>query len=255
MKKSTVYITLITLVALICVFSAIEIFKAPKAQGTDIISTDKNKLGNNKVISVIGQSRIFVQPDIAYISFGVQTEDKVAKTAQIDNSEKMDKVISSLKSMGIKDEDIQTNNYNIYPKERYDQNGKAHVDGYIVINEVLVIIRNIEKVGETIDVVAKAGVNRAGSIQFGLADQQKSYDEALAKAVEEAKGKAESVAGAAGVKIKDMLYISEVTEKEGIVIDGYMKEEAVQLADEAVQTPIQPGQLEVSAKVNVVYSY
>ena len=206
-----------------------------------------------KTINVSGQAKVSASPDIAYITLGVITEDKDAKIAQKANAAAMDKVITAIKATGVKNEDIKTVNYTIYPKNDYDkETGASSIIGYSVNNSVSVTVRDLEKTGNIIDAAADSGVNVSSNISFDLSNYENFYNEALKNAVLAAKKKAGTVADALGVTLK-----APITVNEG---GGYsplsnyatynMKADLAGAA-----TPIQAGSLEITANVSIVYEY
>ena len=54
-----------------------------------------------RMISVTGQAEIYVKPDVATISFGVETNGATAQEAQQLNAAAMNKVIAALQGQGI----------------------------------------------------------------------------------------------------------------------------------------------------------
>lgn len=206
-----------------------------------------------RTINVSGQAKVSASPDIAYISLGVITEDKDAKTAQKANAAAMDKVIAAIKASGVKNEDIKTSNYTIYPKYDYNEkSGVSAIVGYSVNNSVSVTVRDIVKTGNIIDAAADSGVNVSSSISFDLSDYEKYYNDALKNAVLAAKKKAGTMAEALGVALKDPITVSEGS--------GYSPlrnyatyEMKADLA--SASTPIQAGSLEITANVSIVYEY
>jgi uncharacterized protein YggE len=73
------------------------------------------------IITVNGKGIIKVKPDTAYIRVGVETRGSDAKKAQQENARVMGEVTKKLKSLGIKEDDIKTVTYSLYPLERYDE--------------------------------------------------------------------------------------------------------------------------------------
>ena len=216
------------------------------------IANASGKEGQNGVITVSGEGVIKVKPDIAYISLGVQTQNSNAKVAQSDNATKMNNVMAALKQQGIKDEDIQTIQYNIYPNHRYNPStGQSTVDGYVVQNTVRVIIRDINSVGTVVDAVAKNDSNILNSIEFSISDSSKYYAEALTKATKDAKAKADVIAKSVDVKISKPSKIVEAGQSEPILYNT----RAVMDAKLEAATSISAGMLEVRASVVAEYSY
>jgi len=206
-----------------------------------------------RTINVSGQSKVTASPDFATINLGVVTEDKDAKVAQKTNAQSMEKVIKAIKALGIADSDIQTSNYSIYPVYNYKQEtGESVITAYRVNNSVNVTVRDLNKAGSVIDAAADSGVNISSSITFGLSNYEDYYNEALKNAVLAANRKANTIAGALGVKLK-----GAVTVNEGGGYSPLTNYVVYSKSDEAVgaSTPIQAGELEITAYVNIVYEY
>ncbi|OPJ56254.1 SIMPL domain-containing protein [Alkalithermobacter paradoxus] len=217
------------------------------------IADAQNQVSSQKVISVSGEGVISVKPDIAYINLGVHVQNKDAKIAQSENTQKMNRVIAALKKQGIKDEDIQTIEYSIYPEYNYnyDKSNQPKIVGYSVRNMVRVAIRNVDKVGVIIDAVASSDANLIDSISFGISDAEKYYKEALKKSVENAKGKATSIGDSLGVKLSTPSKIIENSSPSHIVYErSYKAMDAVEHS-----TPVSQGQVEIRAVVTVEYNY
>ena len=206
-----------------------------------------------RTINVSGQGKVNVLSDIAYVTLGVITEDKNAKIAQRYNAASMDKVVTQIKAQGIKSEDIKTVNYSINPK--YDFNkitGESKIVGYSVNNTIKVTVRDLSKAGTVIDMAAGSGVNTSNSISFGLSDYDKYYNEALKKAVEVAKKKAEIIAEPFGITLKMPVSISESGGYGPVYSSMYDNTRA---ASAEAATPVQSGTMEINASVSMVYEY
>lgn len=211
-------------------------------------ATEGQKAG---IIAVNGEGSIKVKPDIAYLSLGVQTQNSNAKVAQSENATKMNNVMTALKQLGIKEEDIQTTQYSMYPNHVYNHNtGKSTIDGYTVQNMVRVVIRNLDSVGTVIDTVSKNDSNLINSIEFGISNTSKYYLEALSKATTDAKGKADAIAKTISVSISKPSKVIESGQSSPIIYEA-----RVMMDKQAEATSISSGMLEVTASVTVEYTY
>lgn len=207
-----------------------------------------------KTINVTGSGTVSVSPDIAYVTLGVITENKDAKAAQQENAKAMENVVALIKGAGIKGDDIKTVSYNMYPKYDYNkETGASGIIGYQVSNSVRVTVRDIDKAGSIMDMAADSGANMTSNISFGLSDSSKSYNEALKKALEAAKVKAETMAGVYGIKLTVPVTISE-TGSYNPIYTGISYAKAEMAADRAM-TPVESGTMEIVANVSVVYEY
>lgn len=208
---------------------------------------------DKNTMSVSGQAKVSASPDIAYITLGVITENKDAKAAQKENATAMDKVIAAIKAAGVKNEDIKTVNYTIYPKHDYNkESGASMIIGYTVNNSVSVTVRDLEKTGNIIDAAADSGVNVSSSISFDLSNYEKYYNEALKNAVLAAKKKAGTMAEALAVTLKAPISVSE-----GGGYSPLQNFAMYSMKDESAggATPIQAGSLVITANVSIVYEY
>jgi uncharacterized protein YggE len=258
MKLFSKNLILLVSLVLIALFSGVFLLYYPSIQVDAKESTDDDSMNEKvkRVINVSGLGTIKASPDIAYITLGIVNEDADAKEAQRKNAEQMDELVAALKESDIKDEDIKTVSYNIYPKYDYDRNtGVSKIVGYSVNNSVQVTVRDILKTGTIIDIATENGANTGGGISFGLSNYEGYYNDALKAAVENAKKKADTIADTLGVSLK--LPVS-VTESSGYQQPSvYFSKTWDMVADEAERavTPIESGTIEVRASVAVVYEY
>lgn len=206
-----------------------------------------------KLISVTGEASMQVKPDMATISFGVETNAPTAGEAQQTNSGVMDAVIRALLGMGIAREDIQTSNFSLYPV--YEWRGekpseKQVLVGYRCNNTVVAKIRDIARIGEAIDKAATAGATNIGGVSFGLQNPEPLKNELLAQAVTNAKSKAEIMARAAGVTITG---VYRIYDGWATVDEGYGG--APLKGIEGISTPIEAGTVTVRATVRIDFTF
>jgi uncharacterized protein YggE len=186
----------------------------------------------------------------------VETRGSDAKKAQQENARVMGEVTKKLKSLGIKEDDIKTVTYSLYPVERYDdKTNRSYVYEYRVNNMVEVTVRDIDSTGAVIDGVSAVGSNKISSIRFGVEDTEKYYNEALNAAVVNASGKADAIAKGLGVTLKGAVDVQEISSGGPMVVrDTVSLAKTMEMADMAA-TPISTGELEISAMVSVQYAY
>jgi len=209
----------------------------------------------NTGIWVTGQGEVMAVPDTASLRFGVEARADTVAEAQAEASEAMYKVIEALKDNGVAEEDIQTQQFGIYPMTRWNERkDEEEIIGYRVTNMVIAKLREIDRVGEIIEAVAEAGgdLTRIQDISFTVDDPTEYYQEARAKAMEDAKDKATQLANSAGVELGKPTYISEGPVYWPEVTRGF--EEAGAALIPAPETPISPGELKITVSVQVVYA-
>jgi uncharacterized protein len=201
------------------------------------------------IMKLNGKGIVKIRPDIVNVTLGVVTEDKQLQTAQTLNAEKMNQVISTIKSFGIEDNQIQTVTYSINPVYDYVE-GKEIFRGYRVTNIVKINVKEVERVGEIIDSAVTAGANQIGDIEFTTSDPGRYYKRALMIAIKDAVEKAVVIGETLGVTVyKTPVNIKEETEGYSHVI------QRTQLKAMEASTSIEAGQIEISASIEAQFMY
>ena len=195
-------------------------------------------------------------PDLVSVYFNVETEGETAKEAKDKNAEIVDKVITGLVKLGLERKDIVTENFNVYPNYVY-RNNEQKQEGYKAVHSLKVKLdADSNLIGDVID----AGVDNEadiGYINFELSQelQNKYKAEALQKATEDARFKAEGIANGLGKSLGKVVSIStsdfdyypwRLYEASGVETDVAMAKEAT--------TNIQPGERDISGRVSVVFA-
>jgi uncharacterized protein len=205
--------------------------------------------GSTNGISVTGQGKITLKPDVAIITLGVQTTDADAAKARKANNDAMAKVLAALKGFGIAGADITTTDFSINPT--YNDKGDK-ITGYTVSNTLSVKVKALDKLGDVLTAASTAGANTSGGISFDILDRTAAYNQALAQAMDKAKARADIMAKACGVTLGKALTISESSSYSGPVFAA--ANESVAAGDtKSIAVPVSSGSLDVSASVNVVY--
>jgi hypothetical protein len=191
-------------------------------------------------ITATGTGSVSVVPDRLDASFGVETQAATADEALSANAEAMQEVIDAIKAAGVADEDVQTHQVSVYP--RYSSDGSVIV-GFSATNTVTAKIRELERAGAVIDAAVVAGANQVSSLALTVSDQTGPYRQALGKALEDARAKAETIAEAAGLELGELTSVVEGS--TGV---------SPPAAEAAATTPIEPGVQEIQATVTVTYA-
>ena len=203
-------------------------------------------------ITIAGEGKVTAIPDIAQITMGLETERTGVEDAQRENTEKMNKIISTMGDLGIAKEDIKTTNYSIYPRYDYLENRGQILRGYVVSQSVTVKIRNLEKVGDVIEAAGGLGANQVGGLNFTIDEPEDLRQQARIKALENATEKAESLAATAGVKIGKLVSFSESAGYEYPVYRD-LAVEAYGMGGGAPAPKVEPGSQDVIVNVTVTY--
>lgn len=205
----------------------------------------------SRTVTVTGTGEAQGAPDEAQINAGVQSVADTVVAASRDNEAKVRRIMQALAEQGIEEKDIGTTNYNIWPQQDFE-NGRPTVTGYQVSNAVVVTIKDIAKVGDVLAAVTNAGANTVHGIHFGVSDTDALENQARERAMADARRRAESLAGLAGVELGEVVTLSTST---GPNYRPMMESAAMRMSTDAAPTPtIAPGQQSVSVHIQVTYT-
>lgn len=207
--------------------------------------------GADRGLSVAGRGEVSAKPDMATVSFGVETVRDGAGAAMAANSAGMSKVIAAIKRAGIAPDDIQTSSLALSPqwqRKRNSPDSAPRIVGYLASNNIAVRVRRISALGEIIDAAMQAGVNRVDSVSFGFSDSTELLDKALQLAVKDALRKAALYAEAAGVRLGPVISLSE----RGVSRPRPSVAEFGRAEMQAAAAPIERGEITLSASVLIL---
>ena len=143
-------------------------------------------------ISVSTSANTEVAPDVAEISFAVQTSDtkSMQKATQL-NQEASDRVLSVLSSMlnSSNGDYIKTSDFSASPIYTYS-GSKRNLDKYEVSNRVIVHTKSLDKIGAMIDKAIEAGATNVDNLNFSLSTYDSQCNDLLGIATKKAQSRA-----------------------------------------------------------------
>lgn len=209
-----------------------------------------------KTISVNGSGQMIVEPDVAYLHLGVLSKAKTAEEAQSANAAAFEKINQVLaKDFKLTDKEIKTVGFNVYPEYSYHEQKEPTITGYSANHSIQITYRDLDRIGELLDAVSKAGANQVNGVNFAVEDTSSFELEAMKKAMKNARVKAEVLAAAEGKMIKEVIQITNNSYTSGGPIysngGGYMMD----MKAESASTSINTGEVTVTAQVSVTYEF
>ena len=210
--------------------------------GDTIVSSSDTR----EQIRVVGTATVEAPPDMAEVQLGVQTFGASVDQAVAENNRLTDSVLNALKGAGIDDSDLSTSSFSVFPQRDYEREGEVQITGYWANNTVTVTVTEIDRAGLLLQAALDAGANRSFGLFFGLLDPIPMEQQARMLAVEDARRRASDIALAAGVTLGKLLTIKESSFAGPPV---YARAEA----DQGQVVPIEPGELEIQARVEAAY--
>src|SRR5438132_1079361 len=186
-------------------------------------------------VMVIGEAVWRVPPERAEFLIEITASALTAAQALHDNQLKSAQVAQAVAPLGVQQADLQTislNVYNLYrpvgalagygglptigaggfpaygagaaPVPAEIQSAAYHARNILRVN-----VRDPRRLGEIVDVVARAGAVIAGSLSIGVSDEASARRHALEAAGKDARSKAEALAVSTGKQVDDAVAIAE----------------------------------------------
>ena len=155
-----------------------------------------------------GDAIVSKKPDLAIVAAGIDSQQNTAAAAQADLASKAAKLIGRIKALGVPDKDLGTTGYWVGPV--YGPSGQT-IAGYRATEQLQVKWHNLDTVGKTLDAIVQEGGATNISVSFGLADPKAAQAEARTLAIADARAKAQAMASAAGVKLGQVVRISDLS--------------------------------------------
>ena len=203
--------------------------------------------GHNQIVTS-GDGLVTVAPDQAIVSVGAQAQHANAAEAMTEVNRIANQILARWQQLGIRREDIRTSSVQVFPVYGSPREGAPQITGYRALYTLTVTLNTLSLVGQCIDAAMAAGANLVQGITFGLRDPSTARTEALGMAVREARQKAGAIAGAAGLRIRNI---------DRIVEGGVSVQVREMRVAQAVPgfTPVEPGNVVVTAQITVVFNY
>ena len=204
-------------------------------------------------ITVVGEGKVTIKPDVAQTNIGVEVLGDTAKQASVEAEAAMTAVLAAIKAQGIADKDIQTSGFNIWAERPYTEGAPTGQVIYHVSNNVSVTMRDLEKVGPVLDAAIEAGANNIFGVTFSVAVPKPLMAEARGKATQDALAKAGELARLNQVTLGDLISVSEVIAQGGGFYAASYNRPVGAEGMGGGGGPITPGELEVSVQLQATY--
>jgi uncharacterized protein len=203
-------------------------------------------------ISVSGEGKVSAVPDIASLSFGVQTGRQTTAQAAMEKlSNDMNAVMDAIKAKGIEEKDIRTESLNLFPA--YDWDEGTRVDkGFEASQSLRVKVRDLAKIGDVLTAATSAGANQAGGVNFTIDEPEDLQNEARDEAIANAKEKAEELADELGVKLGKLRGFNEGGYSPAPMYERAMMMDSVGMGGGGGM-PVPSGEQEVRMNVTLTY--
>ncbi len=204
-----------------------------------------------RTVSVSGQGEVRVEPDRAMVTLGVEARRLKMEEARAEVTKTIDGVLKLTRDLKIDPKYVHATRINIQPEYNWDnQSRERNLIGYLVARQVEVELRNLDQLGTLLEKSIDLGVNQVGDPQLGSSRKRELEREALAKAVEDARKNAETIAVAAGTKLGSARTISAQSVSAP---QPMYRVAAMAAASDAAAPTYQSGEVTIAANVQVEF--
>ncbi|QQR80141.1 MAG: SIMPL domain-containing protein [Deltaproteobacteria bacterium] len=231
-------------------FGALQL-RSDKDKTTSLIPVSKNSSETTKTISASASSFVMAKPDVAILSMGIESRGPKLEALLAEVNQKNSLLMQKIKESGVAERDIQSN-LSTYPQ--YSNGGKGippKIIGYEVRNKIVLKIRSLSKVGETLDLVISGGINSLDNIQWVIEDDEKYKSQARSAAVRLVMNKIKGMSDAADVKIGDIVSLHEDFSSQEDPSDNITLNKMSASSGLAQGAVSESGMIKVSAQVSV----
>jgi uncharacterized protein len=225
-------------------------------KGYDVFQNIKPSTPKN-TLSMSAEGKVTAKPDLATVNVGVVSVEKTAKEAQDENTKSTNKIIDTVKKLGIPEADIVTSNFSVYPNYTYDGR-QNEINGYQATQTLTIKVRKVDQSTDTLGKILSQSVdngsNQIQGVYFSFDDPDNLRQQARKLAIDKAKQKAMDLAAASGLRLGKVVTISESSGYTPYPIAYPTEADKGFGGGVASPTPqIQPGSQDVTAQMTVVF--
>jgi uncharacterized protein YggE len=198
----------------------------------------------NRTLTVSAEDQVSVEPDLAILHIGFETQLGDAQSVYADGSRTSNMIIAALKQAGIQETAIRSESQRLDRDYQKPHKFKLVQDWTVKAPP--------DRAAEILDVAITAGATSSGDIEWTVKDEKALEAQALDRAAGRAKDNAAVLAKAMGVRLGSLIYVSNQLS----VVRPMRAMAAFKTADAAASQPmaIEPNKVSRSANVYAVYS-
>lgn len=188
-------------------------------------------------VTIAGEGVVSRAPDVAFVEAYVLSVGDDAAAAAANNAATIAALAAKLRPLGVAPDQIRTS----VPLGLADRPSPGFSAGSA--RTLSIRVDNLRDVAKVADAVASAGPRTSvRSVQYGLRDDSRAYEEAVAGAIQDARTRAESIAA------NEQLHVASVAR---VVVGQRLRPPS--MVSRAVAADVQPGPIEVRATVTVTF--
>lgn len=211
-----------------------------------------DQLPQRRSVNVSGQGEVSVRPDRARLNVAVDVLNADPKAAEAEVNKVVRAYVAEARQLGARDADISTAGISLSPEYVWDEKARRNrLTGYRARRDITITVTDLNKLGDFVLRATQVGVNNVSPPALEASNARELAQQALVKATEDARGKAQLLADTLKVRLGS-IYALNATE-------GYVQPpmpKAMAMRAEAAfdsgnqQMGLEPGEIKYSATVN-----
>jgi uncharacterized protein YggE len=207
-----------------------------------------------RAVSVTGSGEVKAQPDMAYVTLGVEARRPTLAEARTEVNATVERLLALTRELKIEPKFVDSTRLQVQPDYRWDEKESRQVLlGYVVSRQVDVELHDLDRLGTLLEKSVSAGVNQVGGARLDSSRRKELERAALTQAVNDARANADALARAAGARLGPVQSLSTTgTMPVPMYAQKAMSVAAAPMADEAEQT-YQPSEMKFTANVSAQF--
>mgnify|MGYP003514255733 FL=1 len=207
-----------------------------------------------RLVSVTGSGEVKAQPDMAYVTLGVEARRPTLAEARAEVNATVERLLALTRELKIEPKFVDSTRLQVQPDYRWDEKSSSQVLlGYVVSRQVDVELHDLDRLGTLLEKSVSAGVNQVGGARLDSSRRKELERAALTQAVDDARLNADALARAAGAKLGPVQSLSTTgTMPVPMYAQKAMSVAAAPMADAAEQS-YQSSEMKFTASVSAQF--
>jgi len=202
-----------------------------------------------QVVQVTGQGEVKAEPNEFHVqAVASRTGDDIAKMKRSVDKE-INQALAAAEKLGIEERHITATGFSVQPEWEWEP--KKKLVGQRVQRNVRFVIHGVENYAAILEALSDIGFYQIANSNATLSDPNAVRQEALEKAVADAREKAQTLAKASGRKLGPALQINEQGGGAPQPVMRAMAMQADAVSEESAQ--FSPGEISVRHSVNILF--
>lgn len=164
-------------------------------------------------IVISGEGRVSVPAERARVTMNFEQRASTPLAAKQAVDQAVSRYLATLTAYKVEDGQVRASDLSVREEFDYDDNDRRVSRGHLASREVSVVLDAVARLNDLLDDGLKAGASGVGDISFEVRDAQALRAGAKAKAVAEARRKADETASAFGTRLGKVYSIDSVNSR------------------------------------------